>query len=77
MRKFLKNELGQAMAVLLVTMSTMIAFAGASIESGHVYFAYRKLQAATKVAALAGAHQIPIRRCRQPNCPTAPCLSLR
>lgn len=59
MHKFLKNELGQAMAVLLVTMSVMIAFAGASIETGHVYFAYRKLQAATNAAALAGAYQMP------------------
>jgi Putative Flp pilus-assembly TadE/G-like len=59
MRKFLKNELGQAMAVLLVTMSTVIAFAGASVETGHVYYAYRKLQAATNAAALAGAYQMP------------------
>jgi Flp pilus assembly protein TadG len=59
MRGFLKEELGQSMAVLMVTISTMMALAGAAVETGHVYYAYRLLQASTNAAALAGAYQMP------------------
>jgi hypothetical protein len=59
MRRFLKEELGQSMAVLIVSISSVMAFAGASVETGHVYYAYRLLQASTNAAALAGAYQMP------------------
>jgi Putative Tad-like Flp pilus-assembly len=58
-RKFIADELGQSMAVLMVTISTIVALAGASVETGHVYYAYRKLVASTNAAALAGANQMP------------------
>jgi Putative Tad-like Flp pilus-assembly len=58
-RRFLRNELGQSMAVLMVTISTVMALAGAAVESGHIYYAYRKLVASTNAAALAGANQMP------------------
>jgi len=59
MRRFLKDELGQSMAVMMVSISTLMALAGASVETGHIYFAYRLLQASTNAAALAGAYQMP------------------
>jgi hypothetical protein len=59
MRRFLTDERGQAMAVLMVTISSMVGLAGLSLESGHIYYAYRLLQASTNAAALAGAYQMP------------------
>jgi hypothetical protein len=59
LRKFLRDELGQSIAVLMVTISTVMALAGASVETGHIYYAYRKLVASTNAAALAGANQMP------------------
>jgi Flp pilus assembly protein TadG len=59
MRRFLRDERGQSMAVLMVTISSMMGLAGLSLESGHIYYAYRLLQASTNAAALAGAYQMP------------------
>ena len=59
LRKFLKDERGQSAAVLLVMISTVMGFAGLSIETGHVYYAYRLLQASTNAAALAAAYDMP------------------
>jgi hypothetical protein len=58
-RRFLKDELGQSMAVLMVTISSVMALAAASVEGGHIYYAYRQLVASTNAAALAGANQMP------------------
>ena len=59
MRRFLRDELGQSAAVLMVSISTVMGLAGMSVESGHIYYAYRMLQASTNAAALAGAYQMP------------------
>jgi hypothetical protein len=59
MHRFLRDERGQSMAVLMVTISSMMGLAGLSLESGHIYYAYRLLQASTNAAALAGAYQMP------------------
>ena len=59
MRRFLRDELGQSVAVLMVSVSTVMGLAGMSIETGHIYYAYRVLQASTNSAALAGAYQMP------------------
>jgi Flp pilus assembly protein TadG len=59
LRRFLRDERGQSMAVLMVSISTMVGLAGLSLESGHIYYAYRLLQASTNAAALAGAYQMP------------------
>jgi len=59
MRRFLRDERGQSMAVLMVTISSIMGLAGLSLESGHIYYAYRLLQASTNAAALAGAYQMP------------------
>ena len=58
-RRFLKNQRGQAAVVIIVTASTMMALAAASVETGHVYYAYQRLVASTNAAVLAGASQMP------------------
>jgi len=59
LRRLLKEELGQSIAVLMVSISAMMGFTGTAVESAHVYYAYRLLQASTNAAALAGAYQLP------------------
>ena len=59
MRRFLKDEIAQAAVMAVVTASTMMALAGASLETGHIYYAYQQLQASTNAAALAGALAMP------------------
>jgi Flp pilus assembly protein TadG len=58
-RRFLKDERGQSAAVLMVSISATMGLAGMSIETAHVYYAYRLLQASTNAAALAGAYSMP------------------
>ncbi len=55
MRKFLKEELGQTAVVVALTITSMLALAGASVDVGHIYYAYRLLVSSTNAAALAGA----------------------
>jgi hypothetical protein len=59
MRRFLREELGQSMALIMVTLSTVMALSATGIETGHIYYAYRLLQASTKAATLAGAEAMP------------------
>lgn len=59
MRRFLSEELGQTVVILVVVMSAVMSLAGAAIESAHVYYAYRLLQASTNASALAAASQMP------------------
>src|ERR1700677_975836 len=59
LRRFLKNQRGQSAALLMITASTMMALAAASVETGHVYFAYQTLVASTNSAVLAGAAAMP------------------
>jgi Flp pilus assembly protein TadG len=59
MRKFVGNESGQSAVVFVAAMTVMMALSGAAMETGHVYFAYRMLQASTNAAVLAGANQMP------------------
>lgn len=59
MRRFLKNEFGQSTVMLVVMMSVVVSLAGAAIETGHIYYAYRLLQASTNSSALAAASQMP------------------
>jgi Flp pilus assembly protein TadG len=58
-RRFLKNQRGQAAIAVMITATTMMALAAASIETGHVYYAYQKLVASTNAAVLAGAEAMP------------------
>ena len=43
----------------MITASTMMALAAASVETGHVYYAYQRLVASTNSAVLAGAEAMP------------------
>jgi hypothetical protein len=43
----------------MITASTMMALTAASVETGHVYYAYQELVASTNSAVLAGATAMP------------------
>ncbi len=58
-RRFLKDEGGQTAVMVMITASTMMALSAASLETGHVYYAYEQLQASTNAATLAGANAMP------------------
>jgi len=58
-RRLLKNQRGQAAVVVMITASSMMAIAAASVETGHVYYAYQQLVASTNSAVLAGAEAMP------------------
>jgi hypothetical protein len=58
-REFLKSQRGQAVVAVMITATTMMALAAASIETGHVYYAYQKLVASTNAAVMAGAEAMP------------------
>ncbi len=59
LRKFLGEQRGQTAVLTAVMFATIVALAGASVETGHVYYAYRQLVASTNAAALAGAQAMP------------------
>lgn len=59
MRRFLKNECGQTAVIVMLTAGTMMALSGATVETGHIYYAYQQLVASTNAAALAGAQVMP------------------
>ena len=59
MRRLLRSEKGQAAVLVMITATSMMALAAASVETGHVYYAYQRLVASTNSAALAGAAAMP------------------
>ncbi len=59
MRRFLKNECGQTAVVVMLTAGAMMALSGATVETGHIYYAYQQLVASTNAAAMAGAQAMP------------------
>ena len=59
MRRFLKEELGQSAVLVTATLFAVMALSASGVETGHVYYAYRLLQASTKAAALAGGQAMP------------------
>jgi Putative Tad-like Flp pilus-assembly len=59
LQRFHKDERGQTGPVIVVTLFSIMALAASGVETGHVYYAYRILQASTNSAALAGAEQMP------------------
>ncbi|MGA2570548.1 MAG: TadG family pilus assembly protein [Terracidiphilus sp.] len=58
-RRLLRSERGQSALVVVMTGATMIALSAASVEAGHIYYAYQQLVASTNAAALAGAQAMP------------------
>jgi Flp pilus assembly protein TadG len=59
MRGFLKDQVGQTAVVVMWTLPMIMALACASVETGHIYYAYQRLVASTNAAALAGAQAMP------------------
>jgi hypothetical protein len=59
LRRFLREEHGQSIVILAVTITVTAALAGAGVDAGHVYVAYQQLVASTNAAALAGAQAMP------------------
>ena len=58
-RRFLRDQRGQSVVVIVVSLLAVMALSAAGLESGHVYFAYRQLVASTQAATLAGAQDMP------------------
>jgi hypothetical protein len=59
LRRLLKDERGQSVVVPLVMISATMGLAGMAIETGHIYYAFRLLQASTNAAALAAGFDMP------------------
>ncbi|MGA3101557.1 MAG: TadE/TadG family type IV pilus assembly protein [Terracidiphilus sp.] len=59
LRRFLRNQRGQTVVAVMITAATVMSLAAASVETGHVYYAYQQLVASTNSAALAGAEAMP------------------
>ena len=57
--KFLMEDRGQALPVIMFGLPAFLGFAGISIEVGHGYYAVEMLRASTNAAALAGAAAMP------------------
>jgi hypothetical protein len=57
--RFLKSEGGQTAVVAIITAGAMMSLSAASLETGHIYYAYQQLVASTNAAALAGAQVMP------------------
>ncbi len=58
-RGFLRDQSGQSAVVIVVTLFAVMALSAAGVETGHVYYAYRLLQASTNEAALAAGQAMP------------------
>ena len=58
-RRFLRDQSGQSAVVIVVTLFAVMALSAAGVETGHVYYAYRLLQASTNEAALAAGQAMP------------------
>ncbi len=58
-RRFLRDQSGQSAVVIVVALFAVMALSAAGVETGHVYYAYRLLQASTNEAALAAGQAMP------------------
>ncbi len=58
-RKFLRDQSGQSVVIVALSITAIVTLAATSVETGHVYYAYRELVASTNSAALAGAQALP------------------
>lgn len=58
-RRLLRDQRGQSAVLVTVMIFAVMGLSAAGVETGHVYYAYRLLQASTNAAALAGAQAMP------------------
>ncbi len=54
-----KDQDGQAVAMVAISMTVLLAMTAAAVDIGHVYLCHRELQTSCDAAALAGAAVIP------------------
>ena len=59
LRKILKDQRGQMLPMVAVSLVALLGCTGLVIDMGRAYLAYRQLQSATDAAALAGAQALP------------------
>lgn len=59
LKRLLREETGQTIVMVLLTLTGMIGLAGISMDMGHGFYAYEELKASTNAAALAGAAALP------------------
>lgn len=57
--RLMRDERGQSAVVIAISLLTLMALSGAAVETGHVYYAYRLLQASTNAATLAAGEAMP------------------
>ena len=55
----IRNERGQVIVLVIVTLVVLLGFAALVIDVGYAYYAHRQLQASADAAALAGAQELP------------------
>ena len=69
MRRLVRDERGQSAVVIAVTLMALMALSAAAVETGHIFYAYRLLQASTNAATLAAGKRCPTlarrRRCER------------
>lgn len=59
LQRFLREEHGQVLPVVGLTIVGLLGIGGMVIDVGHLYISHNELQASTNAAALAGAQQLP------------------
>ena len=57
--RFLSEENGQALPVIAIMLSAILALGGLAIDVGRALYSFEQLQASTDAAALAGAEALP------------------
>ena len=58
-RKIFGDQRGQSLVIVAFSMMGFVGLASISVETAHVYYAYRLLVSSTQAAALAGAQAMP------------------
>ncbi len=59
MQRLVREEHGQSLVIVAMSLLAMMMLGAAAVETGHIYYAYRLLQASTNAAALAAAQEMP------------------
>lgn len=54
-RRVLRDESGQALIMMAISLVMLLAFSGFVIDVGHLYYSHQELVASTNAAAMAGA----------------------
>jgi Flp pilus assembly protein TadG len=60
LRRFLGDELGQALPVIALMFTALLGLGGLALDIGRALYSFEELQASTDAAALAGAQALPV-----------------